>query len=361
MEFKQLMVADNDSLKICKSSDYNFIFDKRNGRFLRWGATKEDDPEYAPAPEIADIEISTSAKCSGRCKFCYKQNGPGQQEHNMTLDEFKVILDKLTQTKILTQIAFGICDIDTNPDFFPIMEHARVNGVIPNYTCNGNKVTQEVAERTAELCGAVAVSIVNKENSFDAIKRFTDAGMNQCNIHFMLSQETYDKAFQLVEEAATDERLSGLNAIVFLQYKPKGANKDSFHSVLDVSMYRRLIEHCEKHGVRYGFDSCSAPIFSQSIKGRPDEEIMESLAESCESTLFSIYINSRGSFFPCSFTEDEKGWEDGLDVANCDNFLEDIWYNDRTVAWRKGLLATTKDGHRHCPTFDLTEWRELER
>lgn len=178
MEFKELSIAERGKLKVCRSSDYNFIFNKQTGAFLRWGKFKEDDPDYAPAPEIADIEISTSAKCSGKCRFCYKKNGPGQQEHNMTIDDFKKVFKKLTSTKILTQIAFGICDIDTNPDFFAIMEYARRHGVIPNYTCNGNKVTKIVAEKTASLCGAVAVSVVS-ENSYDAIKQFTDAVRNR--------------------------------------------------------------------------------------------------------------------------------------------------------------------------------------
>lgn len=173
------------------------------------------------------------------------------------------------------------------------------------------------------------------------------------NIHFMLSNETYEKAFEVVEDIANNKCLADMNAIVFLQYKPKGKHPDAFHSVLDVGKYRKLINHCEKNGVRYGFDSCSAPLFFQSVKGRDDEELLESLAESCESGIFSIYINSRGFFFPCNFTEDEKGWENGLDVANCDDFLKYIWYNKRTVEWRENLLSTTKDGHRHCPTFDL--------
>ena len=41
----------------------------------------------------------------------------------MTFDEFKIIFDKMPKT--LTQIAFGIMDIKTNPDFFKMMEYAN--------------------------------------------------------------------------------------------------------------------------------------------------------------------------------------------------------------------------------------------
>lgn len=48
---------------------------------LDGGKTKEEDPEYAPFPEILDIEVSTI--CNGipnvsgiesPCAFCYKSN-----------------------------------------------------------------------------------------------------------------------------------------------------------------------------------------------------------------------------------------------------------------------------------------------
>ena len=63
MQFKNLKIVENDNFKICSSSDYNYIFNKKTGFFVRFGETKKDDPDYGPAPEIADIEITTS--CSG--------------------------------------------------------------------------------------------------------------------------------------------------------------------------------------------------------------------------------------------------------------------------------------------------------
>ena len=98
MEFKDLSLFENEYVKSCKSSDYNYTFHKKTGFFARWGKTEEDDPQWGPAPEILDLEISTSSKCSGKCKFCYKKNSDGQIDHNMTFDEFKKILDKMPKT-----------------------------------------------------------------------------------------------------------------------------------------------------------------------------------------------------------------------------------------------------------------------
>jgi MoaA/NifB/PqqE/SkfB family radical SAM enzyme len=339
-----MKITENKSGKILSSENYNFIFRKNDGFFMRWGKTTKDDPQFSPyGPEILDLEIS-SGKCNGRCKFCYKDNGVDDNTHHMTFDEFKTIFHKMPQT--LTQIAFGICDISSNPDFFRMMEYARENGVVPNYTCNGLEVTQEVAQRTADVCGAVAVSLVNKQKSYDAIVEFLKAGMTQVNMHYMFSEETYDEAFSVIDDISENLKPKGFNAIVFLQYKPKGKNADSYNSVLNVAKYSKLIRYCNEKGVGYGFDSCSAPMFINSVQ----DNFLETLAEPCESGLFSSYINCYGKFFVCSFAEGEDEWKNGIDVLNCDDFVKDIWNHSRLLEWRERLIKN----ERNCPIYDLT-------
>ena len=353
-------VFDSVEMKLVNSPDYNSAFNKKNGFFARWGKTQEDDPVYAPAPEILDLEISYGGKCMGNCKFCYKENGGDQPVKNMTFDEFKTIIDKMPP--LLTQIAFGIMNISTNPDFFKMMEYCREKGIIPNFTCHGFDVTPEVAKKTADLCGAVAVSVYDKEKSYDAIRMFLDAGMKQVNIHFMLCEETYDRAFEIAEDIATDPRLNGFNALVFLAYKPKGRNAGAFHTIKDVERYKKLIDFCESKKVNYGFDSCSAPVFFKTFEPTDRYKEMAILGEACESTLFSSYINADGKFFPCSFNEGEPGWEEGLDVLSCSDFRNDIWFHKKTTEFRNKLIGTTngcsgcpsKSFCRTCPTFNMT-------
>ena len=352
MQFNNPKFFDNKKYKICKSSDYNFIFNKKTGFFARWGKTKEDDPIYAPSPEMLDLEISAGnigtkeQMCKGKCQFCYKKNNSGTEPiYNMTFDEFKIIFDKIP-IEILGQIAFGIMNISTNPDFFEMMKYTKEHGVIPNYTCHGLDMTPEYADKTAELCGAVAVSLINKEKTYDTIKMLTDRNMTQINCHYMLSMETYERAFEIVDDISTDLRLKKFNAIVFLQYKAKGRNPDSFHSVLDIAKYKKLTNYCEKKGIRYGFDSCSGPIFIESLIDTPNKEFTELFVEPCESFLFSFYINCKGVGYPCSFVE---GVEEGIDVINCNNFLKDIWYSPQSFQWRKKLLCN----NRNCPVYNL--------
>lgn len=342
-----------------RSKDYNYDFNTVTGFFARWGATKEEDPIVAPSPEILDLEVSYGGKCLGNCAFCYKGNGGDQPVVNMTLDQFKIIFSKMPKT--LTQIAFGIMNISTNPDFFSMMEYSRQHGVIPNYTCHGFDVTPEIAKRTSELCGAVAVSVYSSEASYNAIKMFTDAGMKQVNIHFMLSEETYDKAFTILNDKLNDPRLANMNAIVFLGYKPKGRNAGNFHPV-STEKYRKLIEFCNRNSISYGFDSCSAPVVLKCIEHSDEYARISQLVEPCESSCFSSYISADGFFYACSFCEGEGMWKEGIDVLNCKDFVKDVWQHPKTVAFREILHQSTKSCGacksqsicRHCPMFSVT-------
>ena len=344
-------IVDNDKCKKVTSPIYNSFFDKESGLFARWGRTEDEDPSWSPfGPEILDLEIS-EGNCSASCKFCYKDNGNhNNRVTNLSLDQFKILLEKMPPT--LTQIAFGICDVDTNPDFIPIMEHTREKGIIPNFTCNGLKITPEFAAEAKRLCGACAVSIVNKEKSYNAIKMFTDAGMDQVNIHYMLSEQTYDRAFQIIDEiAGEDPRLADMNAIVFLQYKHKN-KKAKFTSMLDKDKYKELAMYCESRGVKFGFDSCSANLFLESMGGSDNYEQYVIDSEPCESSAFSSYINCKGEFYPCSFCEgmkfDNQNWTEGLNIFEVDSFM-DIWNNPKTKAFRKCLLGNC----RNCPVYDI--------
>lgn len=341
MANKLLVIEDSREKKV-KSKNYNYYFNKKTGLFLRWGETKENDPTFSPVgPEILDLEISTGGDCLGNCPFCYKSNGGSKPTYNMSLDDFKNIFHKLHP--ILTQIAFGIMNISTNPDFFKMMEYARSFGVIPNYTCHGLDVTPKIAKKTAKICGAVAVSVYNKEKSYDAIKMFTDAGMSQVNIHFLLAKETYKEALEVVKDIMFDPRLEKLNAIVFLQLKKKGRaeTNEGYNYIKSVSSYKRLIDFCEANGVNYGFDSCSAPLYFKTIEKNKDYNNLVQYAEPCESGLFSSYINCKGEFFPCSFAEGEGDWATGLNVLRAENFVEYIWTHPKLLKFREELLNSS--------------------
>ena len=337
-------IKEDKEFKILRSSNYNYLFRKSDGYFIRTGVNFEDDPTHSPyGPEIIDMEISTV--CHQGCSFCYKTNTA--EGKNMSFETFKKIFDKLPDT--VTQIAFGIGDIDGNPDLWKIMEYSRENGVIPNITINGRKLDDDQATRLSTLCGAVAVSHYNSNDCFNAVqklneyKKYPGANLRQVNIHQLLSEDTWDECMDLLHQAKMDPRLHELNAIVFLWLKPKG-ERNTFKEVKP-EQYSALIKKALELEVPIGFDSCSAPMFMKEVENSEKKEQFKMMAESCESTLFSYYINVDGIGYPCSFTEDHKDWK-GIDVLNCTDFIDEVWNNRETQWFRAGCIAS-KD-HNEC-------------
>ena len=280
---------------------------------------------------------------------CYKgnTNKPGR---NMSFETFKTIVDKLVPQ--LGQVAFGITGVQTNPDFIKMMEYCREIGVIPNFTLSGIDLTHEMAKKCASLVGAVAVSAYQKDKNvcYNTVDLFTRLGVKQTNIHLMISEETLDFVYEVLKDYENDARLNKLNAIVFLGLKPKGRGT-GFHP-LKQEKFTELVEYCLNRNIPMGFDSCSAGKYETAVQGMDwtDEKKkqMISMSESCESTLFSSYINVNGDFYSCSFCENQPGWETGIDVVGCDNFLKDVWYHPRVKSWRKELLNSSCNGCRKC-------------
>lgn len=346
-------LCDTPDKKSVRSASYNYDFDKRTGHFARWGATLDDDPTFAPTgPEILDIEISVDG-CPNGCNFCYKGNTP-KPATNMSFETFKTIIDKFSKT--LTQVAFGITGIQTNPDFLKMMQYCREIGIIPNFTLSGIDLTDELADECAKVIGAVAVSAykTDKEVCYDTVKKFLDRGIQQTNIHLMVSQETLSFVYEVLQDRLTDPRLLKMNAIVFLGVKPKGRAKEGYQP-LTMKQYQDLIQHCFAEKIPIGFDSCSAPKFEAAIRDETCDLSPErkkqliTCSESCESSVFSSYINVHGEYYHCSFSEGECDWRP-VDVLKADNFL-DVWYSDEAVRFRTALLASEINGCRHCITF----------
>jgi len=343
---------EGDKITHLRSPEYNYSFNHRNGFFARWGKTLDDDPEYSPyGPEILDVEISTV--CSKGCKFCYKGNEAGVG-HNMSEATFKQILSRIPNT--VRQIALGIGDIDGNRDLEFILNACYYRGIIPNITINGSRMNGRYDEMLAEKCGAVAVSRYDPHLCYEAVHNLTSLGMEQVNIHAMLSAETFDDCMQTIKDAASDRRLEKLNAIVFLWLKQKGRGSN-FQQLKSLERFKELIDAAFDAGINFGFDSCSSANFLRAVRDHKDYKRFEMMVEPCESTLFSYYINVDGIGFPCSFTEGNPAYH-GVNVAECNDFIKDVWMGEEAVRFREAVLGN-KDAHgcRMCPLYDL----ELKR
>jgi len=101
-------------------------------------------------------------------------------------------------------------------------------------------------------------------------------------------------------------------------------------------------------------DSCSGPKFLECVKDRDNYEQLEMCCEPCESCSFSFYVNVEGKSFPCSFCEGEDGYVEGVDIVNCKDFINDIWFGKMAKEFRKKLSDTLENSIcRSCPVFDI--------
>lgn len=351
--FGDAVYVETENFKEVRSPNYNYNFDKRTGYFVRWGSTFEEDPAIAPFPEILDIEVSEI--CNGipglngieaPCSFCYKSNT--RKGKNMSFDMYKAIIDKMP---FLTQVAFGAdAGATSNPELFEMIKYSREIGIIPNITVAN--ITDEIADFLAKYCGAVAVSrYANKDVCYDSLKRLTDRGMKQVNIHQMVSNETFDQVFETLHDAQTDERLAGLNAIVMLSLKKVGRGVN--FNKLSEDKFKSIVDYALDNKIGLGFDSCSQHKFEQAVRGRDNYTQLIQLSDPCESTAFSVYINVEGLMYSCSFCEKSPSFPNGINVAECNNFIEDIWKSPVTEAWRANMLGKRESGCFGCPVYDV--------
>lgn len=341
-------MSDDGEMKFFTSPNANYMFNLKTGTMHSWGRTMNDDPGRFPVPNILDMEVTTI--CSHLCPFCYKSNNMNGK--NMSFETFKKIFDVLP--KSITQIAFGAdYDLSSNSDLWKMMDYARGHNVIPNVTAGF--VSNETADKVAHCCGAVAISrYESKDKCYDSIKRLTDRGMDQVNMHYMLSRETYDRCLETLDDIANDNRLEKLNALVILSLKTKGRGV-GFHPVTQ-EQFNHICDIARENGISIGFDSCSSLKAYRAFSDMPE---VQSNIIPCEAARESSYINVEGKYYPCSFMEGEEGWKEGIDVLGCNSveeFVDKVWFNNCTLDFSRVLEDTCNDNCencRHCPMFEV--------
>lgn len=243
------------------------------------------------------------------------------------------------------QIAFGADSAATaNPDLFKMMEYCRSNGVVPNITVAD--ITEETAIKLATVCGAVAVSHYQTDTCKRSIALLYKHGLKQINIHQMVSEENLDKCYDIID-AAKD--IPGLNAIVMLSLKQKGRGKG--FTPLPYHLFKDMIDYSLEKEISFGFDSCTAHKFLRYVNESGNPELMKQaiFVEPCESMLFSTYVDVDAMAFPCSFSPNTPGWETGIDLTKCNNYMEDVWNHERMQIWRNGLIGN----ERKCPLYNI--------
>ena len=294
--------------------DYHFLADPKTGMTLRWGKTAKDNPVFAPVPELADISISNH--CTKECSFCYR-NSKANYEF-MTVEDYCHVLDDMNHPKYgnVFQVALGGGEPLEHPHFLLIIDETIKRGIIPNLTTNGIHLTSKLCKEIKEKVGAVALSITSVNDSFsDKVSLLCQEDI-RTNIHYVLSSQNIGEAIKILR-GEFNKCFEGVNAVIFLTYKPAGRANIN-HIIKNDYLLDEFLKMISMKNIirpKIGFDACFVPTLLYSTNIHPE------LIDTCEGGFFSVYIDHQMHVSPCSFS----AGKDSFSLKEY-NFY-DIWLN----------------------------------
>jgi len=315
--------------------DYHFLADAETGMTFRWGQSFDDDPIFAPVPELADISISN--RCSKGCTFCYKDSTP--EGHLMTLDEYCQVLDSLCTLDYGTifQVAIGGGEPLEHPDFFKIVDETAKRGIVLNFTTNGQLLSPKVYAKIRGKVGAMAISASSiKEIELIKPQLVGNNGI-KVNIHYILSSNSIRDA-EGIANGEYNNLLKDINAVVFLTYKPAGRGREEqvLKNEADTESFIKAIKK-PRCSCKIGFDACFVPMLIQC------RAVRKEVVDTCEGGFFSVYIDEYMNVSPCSFSRGK----DTFSLKEHDFY--DIWQN-KLQSYRDRVKNGCK---RECSVHDL--------
>lgn len=325
-------------------ADYHFIADPTTGMTMRWGTTIKDNPTWAPVPELADISISNH--CSKGCSFCYKDSCINNEF--LSVEDYCRILDSMNHPQYgnVFQVALGGGEPLEHPDFLEIIAETCRRSIVPNFTTNGMQLTPKICGSLSGKIGAVALSVSSMADLEKKKLAFLIDAEIKTNIHYVLSKNNLEEACKILR-GCYNELLNGINAIVFLTYKPAGrANaKDVIQDNKFFRAFLSLVDETSIARPRFGFDACFVPMLLKFSHINP------SFIDTCEGAFFSVYIDYKMNVSPCSFSA-------GKDSYSLKDFaFYDIWnhkFNSYRTKWKSNCSVDCMHKslcHGNCPYY----------
>lgn len=321
-----------------KKARFVSMFDDKTGFYARTGVIDENgkdtgvDPFMASYPQLIDIGVmghcihGKSGLCMKSGVECY-QNGLGVCEPNMSLENFKKIIDEGSTKGMFSVALGGRGDVDQHENFEELLSYCREKGVVPNFTSSGLGFTPEIVDICKKYCGAVAISWYRSDYTTKAIEMLVNAGITT-NVHYVLGNNSIDEA---IERLKNNSFPKGINAVIFLLHKPVGLGKENNVLKMNdpkVKEFFTLVDNVNKDDLvdfQIGFDSCSIPGIVNFTKN-----IDENSIDTCEGGRYSMYITANMIALPCSFDNQEERW--GFDISNTS--IQEAWDSEQFNSFR---------------------------
>ena len=315
-------------LKRDTENKFMAYFDTETGHYARTGIIDDNgkdtgvDPFMTNFPELIDVGIMQTCVCAALCNVDCYQKAISRTGENMSVENFKRIVNECKGRTFQFALG-GAGDVDTHEHFEEILSICRENYIVPNFTTSGIVMTRKKAEICKKYCGAVAVSEHFAPYTDRAINLLLDAGV-KTNIHYVLSNKSIDVAIDRLRNNSFKE---GINAVVFLLYKPVGLGTKANVLKYDderLKVFFDLVDNM-KHPFKIGFDSCTIPAIHNFTRSIDERSI-----DTCEGGRWSMYITSDMKALPCSFDNQEMRWS--YDISN--DTIQNAWNSEQFENFR---------------------------
>jgi radical SAM protein with 4Fe4S-binding SPASM domain len=307
---------------------YNFTGDTGTGMTVRWGRSLDEDPLFAPWPELADISIGNN--CSKGCEFCYK--GSTEDGTVMSLDRYQFVLASLQSPRWgnVFQVALGGGEPLEHPQFTRIIDATADRGIVANFTTNGMLLDRSLVRSIRWKMGALALSVRSIEDMDEKVTAMLKEENIRTNIHFILNNETIEEANEILK-GGFNGRLKGVDNVIFLTYKAAGRAGAEHNLAMDDRLMNFIGSvRGNRCSAGVGFDACFVPLLLRHTSVNPD------IVDSCECGFFSVYIDEELNVKPCSFATGDDF------TFNLERFgMDQIWNREYEV-YRKKISDENK-------------------
>ena len=320
---------------IYQDKKFNFTewFNPETGFLVRSDVhgLKDCNPIQRSFPELLDIGIMGHCHIShlNICKKagidCY-QMAFEKNQANMSFEDYSLLINQC-KNKVFQVALGGAGDPNKHEDFEKLLQATRKAGIVPNLTTSGIFLTDKEIDIMKKYCGAVAISFYSrlkrdKDNTYSetnpdtllAIQRLLEA---KClvNIHYVISKDTIDEAITRLNFGLFPK---GINAVIFILYKPVGMGKQEKTLTLKNNSFRNFLKLVQENNFEFkiGFDTCCTPAILKECN-----LISEKSLDFCEAARFSMYIDNNLNAYPCSFDCEKQDYRESLK----DKTIEEVW------------------------------------
>ena len=169
-------------------------------------------------PDLRHLFLELTLRCNAHCFHCGSSCTAFPAESELTLPEYRRILDEVKEDFDLSRIMLCVTGGEPllRPDFFEIMAYAKSLGFRWGMTSNGTLITKEVAHRLA-ACGMTTVSI-----SID--------GLRDTHDHLRSMPGGYDRAMAGIQNLIDEKAFKAVQVTTVVNHK----NIDELPALFDV-------------------------------------------------------------------------------------------------------------------------------